>query len=260
MKTFKINGVWFVVAIACLGLILGACSNPSSGGDAGGITDITDPVGVYKGVVAGVEGSSGIYTVKVSDEEVGTRAIVNGGLYRAIIDMTIDGSSFRKEGTATATVSGAIISFAIDFVLNILGYSFDFEMSVDSSGNVTSVTLASSDADAEELAITGVQEEASETVELWQGVISGDADGVWNFSKKGVELEGAWSVMGDPDDPTNPGNSGSFAITLTGGGFTNMDVGSGVIASGTIGELTASGTWSIPGDGGSGGWSGSRTL
>ena len=183
--------------------------------------------GVYKGVLVG---SSGYFTI-----------VLQGGQKQ--IRVTMDGETRTLTTTALESwSSGDLIKNALfvaddwqaTFSVGIAGSSPSANFTIPGHPNLQAVVL---------------KELSNAQVRAYEGQYSGSSSGTWNFIVQGQAMTG---VSRSAD-----GGTAKTFYGLVDGNSIVLDVING---SGTISGDNVSGSWSDPGTGGTGTWTGKRSM
>ncbi|OQY34930.1 MAG: hypothetical protein B6241_03370 [Spirochaetaceae bacterium 4572_59] len=265
-----------LVLLLLIPLLFFACDMSSDGDKETPLTATPDAqtedddkaTGVYKGVIADSD-TSGTYKIEIDSTPLG-RSV--GDSYKATLYMEVDGTTISKEGTATEQSDG---SLKVTFSLTIVGSVFDFDLTVSSSGDISSVSVKM---DGEEIGTTVKKESSTTLLEAWEGTYEGNVHnssipdgyyvkntGTWNFLIEGNKLEGLYSGKETTNMPAeyytpDLSQKGNYTGLIIGDSITLEMADDGPeICSGQKTGDSVNGTWSFDDGSSDGSWKGTRS-
>lgn len=215
---------WLAFSLAMVVLLVPACS------------DDDDPVptvqgNTYSGLLA-APSEHGTFEVMVADT---TSSLLGSGVPVTGTLTIVGGSTIALSGTYDS-MSG---------IITVAGGGYTLVLTVSGNDLEGSYTGPSTSGVCD-----GVKVEEGATVESYCGSFSGDDSGFWDFLVlDGITVFGtAYSTVED--------EASSFSGTLS-GGMISVNTEFGTTAVGTVGAVSASGTWMNASEGINGSWSGS---
>lgn len=185
--------------------------------------------GIYKGTFVG---SSGTIKVVLQDNTISIILTFNN----VTRTLTTTGLSGWSSGQAISNVTFTSGDWSVVLSINANGSNPNVVITIPNHANI---------------GVSLIKETSSELVRVFEGTFSGSQTGVWNLVIQGSSINGIGRANGDTSNEFLTG-------TLTGNGISLKNSDNVVVASGTLSGNSISGTWST--SGGSGNWSGSRTL